>query len=134
MTEKEIYKDLAERFIYSAEQHINNNVNRQEVVAFKAYHAFESIASAYLLHYNQNVSTSHPKKLLAFLTLYKKHMVGKLPPLVIAQLVSQVVSVRNNFLYPIEGEIAPKDFITLKDASDLSKRIKGVITKINKQI
>ncbi|MCF7622523.1 MULTISPECIES: hypothetical protein [Bacillaceae] len=136
MTEKEIYKNLAERFIYSAEQHIINNVNKQEVVAFKAYHALESIASAYTRHFGRTVSRYHRQKLQDFLNLYNTQGLGTIPPRDIAQLVSEVESIRNNFLYPIKGAtvLAPKDYIDLAYATHLSQRINGVITDINRHI
>lgn len=136
MNEDEAYLEIAKRFIDSCDKHIKHKINYQEVLGFKSYHAFESIAGAYNSHYHHIVPKSHEKKLNSFILncRHDKQVDG----LAIAQIAIMVNSLRNKCLYPqkkMENDyITPQKQISLTDAKKLVSRINGIIRKVEKII
>lgn len=133
MNEDEAYLEIAERFIDSCDSHINNAINIQEVVGFKAYHAFESLGGAFNSHYGHNVPKGHEKKINAFVAnsrhnpQIKNHNVA-----LVAMLVT---SMRNKYLYPeLVGNTYknPKDQISMTDARIMVSRVKGILKQVQK--
>jgi hypothetical protein len=131
MNEDEAYLEIAERFIASCDGHINNFVNIQEVIGFKAYHAFESLGGAFNSHYGHNVPRGHASKINAFVTnsrnnqQVKGHNVA-----IVAMLVS---SMRHKFLYPELVNATyrnPKDQLSLTDAKTMVSRVKGILRQV----
>lgn len=135
MKECEAYLDVAERFIDSCEQHIANNINIQEVLGFKAYHAFESIGGAYNSHFGYNVPKSHVRKINTFVT-NSRHRHG-LNPHAIAALAIVLSSVRNKYLYPeyVGSDYkTPKEQVSLTDARTTVNRVRGVVRGVSRLI
>ena len=133
MTEKEIYIEIAQRFIQSCEDQLNNNINFQETIGFKTYHAFESIAGAYNCHLGQRVSLVHEKKLNSFVHNYKHNAFAALSPTTIATLAITLNSMRNKYLYPEStpsGLKSPKDQLTIAQARQLTRQVNGIINRL----
>lgn len=135
MNEDEAYLDVAKRFIDSCEQHINNGINYQEVLGFKSYHAFESIAGAYNSHYGNHVPLNHARKLNSFVTNCRHdHQVNGI---VIATIAMTLYSMRNKYLYPEPSGTSfktPKEQVSLTNVRDLTRRIHGIIRQIERII
>lgn len=135
MREDEAYLEIAKRFIESCEGHILNGLNIQEVIGFKTYHAFESLAGAFNSHYGHTVPKGHAKKLNAFVTNSKHHpIVSNYNVALIAMVVS---SMRNKYLYPEKiGTLYkhPKDQISLTDAKRMVSRVKGIFKQVERLI
>ncbi|WP_009632294.1 hypothetical protein [Synechocystis sp. PCC 7509] len=141
MTEKEIYKELAQRYIFSAEQHIVKGINVEEVIAFMAYHAFECLCSAVIVDSGQNPSRKHKEKLSNFLTLCRnnfKNQINSTDLTDISQMIVALENIRNKLLYPESqaGNIfkSPKEQIILTDAQTLVQNVANIIQKILKII
>lgn len=133
MREDEAYLEIAQRFIQSCDGHINSGINIQEVVGFKAYHAFESLGGAFNSHYGHNVPMGHAKKINAFVTNSRhNHQVNNHNVAVIAMLLS---SMRNKYLYPepIGPSFKnPKDQVSMTDARTMVARVKGILRQIER--
>ncbi len=89
----------------------------QEVLGFKAYHAFESLGGAFNSHYGHNVPEGHAKKINYFVTntRHNAHVNGH-NVTVVAMVGS---SMRNKYLYPefISGSYKnPKGQLSMTDA------------------
>ena len=135
MNEDEAYLEVAQRFIDSCEQHINHGINYQEVVGFKSYHAFESIAGAYNSHYGHIVPMSHARKLNSFVTNCRHS--PQVNSLAIATIAMTINSMRNKYLYPeANGNTyrTPQYQISLTNARDMVRRIHGIIRQIQRII
>lgn len=137
MTTKEIYIEISERFIESAEKQIDNNILFQEVLGFSGYHAFESIAGAFNLHIGQPVSLSHEKKLATFSINYRRNKISRIDPKAVGQLAILLNSMRNKFLYPENtptGDISPKEQIKIDEIKKIVKQVKGIIKKLKEKM
>jgi hypothetical protein len=133
MTEKEIYIEIAQRFIESCNAQLANGINFQETVGFKSYHAFESIAGAFNSHLGQQVPLKHEKKLTTFVQSYKYNAIASVSPQTIAILAITLNSLRNKFLYPEKTTISlktPKEQMTLAQVTQLTKQINGIIKRL----
>lgn len=131
MTESEIYIEICERYIDSAEKELNTNNPNLEVVAFKLYHSYESIASAFTKHFGEKISINHSKKLTTFLTIAKRNSNrGLIRYQNIGYLNILFEYKRNKYLYPEEefsGQIkSPKEQINQVKINDLKSRINGI--------
>ncbi|MDV3539407.1 hypothetical protein CMU94_09710 [Elizabethkingia anophelis] len=131
MKEDEAYLEIAKRFIESCDKHILNNIDIQEVIGFKTYHAFESLGGAFNSHYGHTVSRDHTKKINAFVTNSRRNtLVSGHNIAIIAMLVS---SMRNKYLYPepIGASFKnPKNQISLTDAKLMVKKVKGILKQV----
>jgi len=130
MTEKEIYIEIAERFIQCCADQITNSIDYQETIGFKAYHAFESIGGAFNSHLGRTVPGKHNAKINSFVNNYRHNAFSTINPLTIAKMAIALNSMRNKYLYPYPTPIglkAPKDQITLAQARQLTSRINGII-------
>jgi len=130
MTEKEIYIEIAERFIYSCTESIVHTIDIQEIIGFSVYHAFESIGGAFNLHVGQSVPLKHEKKINTFVLNYRRHTISRVRPEKIAALAITLNAMRNKFLYPEDtplGFIAPKQQMSFANARDLTRQVNGVI-------
>lgn len=138
MTEKEVYKELAQRYIDSAKQHIAQGINTEEVIAFMAYHAFECLCSAVIVHFNYQSPKNHEKKLNVFLKLCKKYLGSSTNLRAVSLTVLRLSGVRNKFLYPEPqaGNIfkSPKDQFTLIEVRLLIQDVDKIINQITKII
>ena len=135
MKEDEAYLDVARRFQESCEQHIANNIDIQEVIGFKSYHAFESIGSAYIAHHARRVPNPHVKKLNEFVKTARRDI--RVNSHAIAALAMLLNSMRNKYLYPEKigtDYKRPQDQISLTDAKSTVKRIKGIVRQIERII
>ena len=135
MNEDEAYLDIAQRFLHSCEQHIHNAINIQEVIGFKSYHVFESIAGAFNSHFGNYVPRGHIRKLNVFVA-NSRHS-RSVNSFAIATLAITLSSMRNKYLYPERTGttfIRPQDQISLSDARDLVRRIRGIVRQIERLI
>lgn len=133
MTEKEIYIEISQRFIQSCLDQIANNINFQETIGFKTYHAFESIAGAYNSHLGQRVSLVHEKKINSFVHNYKHNAFANVSPVRIATLAIILNSMRNKYLYPEStpaGLKSPKEQLTMAQARQLTNSVNGIISRL----
>lgn len=133
MTEKEIYIDIAQRYIQSCAAQIANNIDFQETIGFKTYHAFESIAGAFNSHLGRPVPLKHEKKLNAFVDNYRHNAFASVTPVTIAKLAIALNSMRNKYLYPDQTPVglkAPKDQLSIAQARQLTKQINGIIIRL----
>lgn len=133
---KDAYAEIARRSLDSADANISASI--QESATFFAYHAFESLGGALCSSIGEMYSMEHAKKINQFIAASKR---GKLR-LKIARDVAYVgmviSSIRNKCLYPEElasgGVRLPSDFITLSNAQDLVKRVRGVARKVDREL
>lgn len=135
MNEDDGYLKIAQRFLLSCAQHIANGINIQEVIGFKTYHAFESIAGAYNSHYCHHVPRGHVKKLNAFVVNTRHN--ANVNSRAIAALAITLNSMRNKFLYPEKtGTIykRPEDQISMTNAKLIARRVKGIFRQIERLI
>lgn len=135
MNEDEAYLEIAERFIESANQHLLNNINIQEVIGFKTYHAFESIGGAFNSHLGHTVPRGHARKLNLFVQNARSNRL--VDSRAIATIAMTLNSMRNKYLYPEgngSGYITPQNQISLTDARNLFRRINGLIRQIKRII
>jgi hypothetical protein len=126
---RKIYFNIAERYLNSAQNELATANPFLEVVAFKFYHSYESLASSLTVFFNRPVPKSHPKKLNTFLALAKKNP----RPLNInnvAYLNMMFENQRNKYLYPeIEstGNIRePKDQIDRAKIDNIRTQVEGI--------
>ncbi|MCG8041765.1 MAG: hypothetical protein JAZ15_14600 [Candidatus Thiodiazotropha endolucinida] len=135
MKEDEAYLDVARRFQESCEQHIAHNIDLQEVIGFKSYHAFESIGGAYISHHGRRVPKRHISKLNEFIAIARHDI--NVNDHAIAALAMLLNSMRNKYLYPEKTGTdykRPQDQISLTDARSTVRRIKGIIRQVEKNI
>lgn len=134
MTEKEVYKELAQRYIHSAKQQIAHGFNIEEVIAFIGYHAFECLCSAVIVHFNYQSPKNHEKKLNVFLKLCKKHLGNSINLRAISLTVLRLDGVRNKFLYPESqaGNMfkSPKEQFTITEVKLLIRDVDKIINQI----
>ena len=135
MNEDEAYLNISKRYLESCEQHISNGVNLQEVIGFKGYHAFESIAGAFNSHFGHTVPKSHVKKLNSFVAhaCHSRHING----MAIATLAMTFNGVRNLYLYPEKDGSnykVPMNSLSMTNAKELVRRVKGIVKKIEKLV
>ena len=133
MTEKEIYIEIAQRFIQCCSDQISNNINFQETIGFKSYHAFESIGGAFNSHLGFSVPWKHETKIKSFVGNYRRNAFSTINPLTIAKMAIALNSMRNKYLYPDSTPVglkAPKDQITLPQAKQLTSQVNGIIRRM----
>ncbi|NBA86848.1 hypothetical protein GVN16_13820 [Emticicia sp. CRIBPO] len=135
MKEDEIYLEIAKRYIKSCDHLINNGSNLQEVIGFKAYHAFESLGGAFNSHYGLHIPKGHLKKINAFVTNSRhcKYVTCQS----IATVSMLLSSNRNKYLYPenVGGVFkSPQDQLSMTDAKLIVSRVKGILKNIDKLI
>lgn len=135
MNEDEAYLIVAKRYLESCEKHISNGVNLQEVIGFKSYHAFESIGGAFNAHFGRPIPNPHPAKINAFVanSRHNRRVNGR----AIATVAMILSSVRNNYLYPVKnGPVftPPHDQLSMTNAKDLVRRVKGIVKRVEKLI
>ena len=131
MADAKQYKDIADRYQISAKD-LNETVH--EVSAFAAYHAFESIGSAWLRQIGRKVPTSHRSKLREFSVRSKSLRTG----LSIAKMAILLEGIRNKLLYPFltsQGVYeVPKKALTKEEAKKLVRRIGGIVRAVSRQL
>lgn len=132
MALKADYMDIANRSILAAEAIAS--VNLQEAISFFAYHAFESMGGALCEHLNVTYPKSHDKKINQFVAVSGKTNHQKS----VKRVAERLESLRNVLLYPQElsdgAYLRPSQQITLDQAKDLLKRVKGVYRMLEKYI
>ena len=134
MTVRKIYFSIAERYLNSAKNELVSTTPYLEVIAFKLYHSYESLASSFILFFGRTVPKSHPKKLNTFLALAKKPT----SPLTIqnvAYLNMVFENQRNKYLYPEEestGKIkAPQNQIDRIKINRIKTQVEGIHRNLN---
>lgn len=133
MKEDEAYLEIATRYIQSCDGHMAHGINIQEVIGFKAYHAFESLGGAFNSHYGHNVPKGHVTKINTFVTNSRHSM--QLKSHNVAVVAMLLTSMRNKYLYPesIGGTFKnPKDQISLTDAKKMVSRVRGIMKGVAK--
>ena len=135
MTEKKAYLEIAKNYINSCFSLLESENPNQEVIGFDCYHAFESLACAYNVHYGRKIPSKHDSKLAVFMAVSK----SKSPKTkkTIAPLCILLFSCRSKFLYPeiLKHNLkTPNNQISLKQAKTLTKRVSGLIKIIEKEI
>jgi len=127
------YEELARRYLDAAEALLGSKAD--ETAGFLAYHAYESIASAWISHCDKPVPTSHPKKLNAFLSLANRNPLNQARGVFVVNKIFE--GLRDSFLYPIEDlsnrgtYFLPKDRMNTSQVGDLVERAKGIINLIS---
>lgn len=133
MTEKDVYKELALRYIDSAKQNIAQGINIEEAIAFMTYHAFECLCSAVIVHFNYQSPKNHERKLNIFLNLCKKNLGNSINLRAISLTVLRLNGVRNKFLYPElqAGNVfkSPKEQFTITDVRLLIRDVDKIINQ-----
>lgn len=135
MNEDEAYLNIAKRYLESCEQHITNKVKLQEVIGFKSYHAFESIAGAFNSHFGHKIPRSHIRKLNAFVANARHN--PHVNSYAIATLAMVFNGVRNQYLYPDNNGViynVPMQKLSMTNAKVLVRRVKGIVNRIEKLI
>lgn len=137
MTEKEIYIEIAQRFILNCVNSLANGVHIQEAIGFNIYHAFESVGGAVNCHLNQRVPMAHQRKIDTFAFNYRRHAFARVRPETIAALAITLSNLRNKFLYPEttpHGFVAPKNQLTLANARQLTTQVNGIIRQLTAEM
>lgn len=129
---QEDYERIAERAVDAA-QHLSA-VSIQESMTFYAYHAFESIGAALISSSSRHIPRSHLRKLNQFVAVARLRRYGT----DVAQLSIQLQNLRNQCLYPIKqpGGTAqrPEEVLTLPQAQRLLQRVRGIVTRIRRDL
>ncbi len=129
---QENYERIAERALDAA-QHLSA-ASIQESMAFYAYHAFESIGAALISSRGRIIPRSHQGKLNQFVTIAAQRTYR----FAVAQLSIQLQNLRNQCLYPImqpDGTVQrPEEVLTLAQAQRLLQRVRGIITRIRRDL
>ena len=139
MSEKEIYFDLAVRYLKASKEEFLKEDTKIEVSAFCVYHAYENIACATISHFNRVVPTrTHAKKLRTFYAVIKNDKNFKTLRTTINALNYQFLNMRNQALYPQTTDEQnfdhPKVFFAKDKIKELQKRVEGIINKVEKII
>lgn len=125
------FRRIAERYIDAADA-MRGTV--PEASAFASCHAFESIGAAWIRHGGCEVSRNHQAKLNRFVVLSRPTPFGRGA----AFFATLTQALRNKMLYPSAdgrgGYLVPEDHIDSRQASDLSKRIRGFITVVSQHL
>jgi HEPN domain-containing protein len=133
MDEKFAYVKVAERTLESAEALADNSL--QETSAFCSYHAFESLGGAVCSHLGQRYPKGHNKKIGQFIVSSKR--VGIAYSVSVLAIVMQSLG-RNSLLYPNplpNGDFEiPEQKLSITNARDLVRKVKGVKRKIDRII
>jgi len=132
MNESKAYMRIAERSIKSAETLCDVI---QESSAFCSYHAFESLGGALCRHLGFHYPKGHIKKLNQFVA--RASAVDNRFQKSVSLLNIVLVSLdRNKLLYPAplpDGSVdLPENRLRSSDASDLMKRVRGIMTKLQR--
>ncbi len=132
---KHDYQRIAERSLSACDATITANI--QEKAAFLAYHAFESTGCALSVHMGKRVgpTVSHIIKIKNFKDAASALGNGK----AVAALAVNIGSLRNSFLYPIIDRstgryVLPESKITIAQAKELRKRVRGLMKWVGKSI
>jgi hypothetical protein len=135
MRAKDVYKEIAQRYIASAKQLVDEN-GMPEVIGFLTYHALESIGSAAIVHFKSSMPVNHETKLNMFLSLCKKHLARAVNIHLVATTIAKMVNsdYRSRFLYPEYQKAkiykTPKEQITLTEARLLIQDVERIINQI----
>lgn len=136
MSAKEIYIEIAQRYIDSAKQLVMANSEIQEVIGFLVYHALESIACAVIVHFKSSIPMNHETKLNMFLRFCKRHFSESINLKKIATVISRInnYGYREKFLYPEfqpdDTYKAPQEQITIIQARLLIQDVDRIINQI----
>jgi hypothetical protein len=101
-----------------------------EAVGFDAYHALESICSAWIIHRGATLARTHVRKLNQFATLANHWPFGRGA----VAMVIAVKAMRNGFLYPSTDATGhtrlPEAVVTPTQVRDMTRRVGGVIRAV----
>lgn len=126
-----LYERIASRYIQAAGLTV---ASIPEAGAFATYHAFESIACAWIRSRNRPVPKSHARKLELFLALSRGRSFFRGA----VALEIEISAQRNQMLYPVSKGAGvfglPEDFMTAAKARDLHRRVTGLIALISVQL
>lgn len=127
------YSRIAERY-ESAARLANRRIS--EAAGFCAYHAFESIGSAWIRHNRRRIPRRHDDKIEAFVELCRGRNFARRVGRVRLQI--RYLRLRNELLYPsvnAQGNCQlPEEKMSQDDAADFIRRIGGVIRTIQRFI
>src|SRR4051812_31405151 len=122
-----LYQQIALRYIDAAS---TLELTIPEVSTFATYHAFESIACAWIRSRNRKVPRKHADKLLRFLALSSGQGFRRGAAVLEVELNAQ----RNRMLYPtlngLGHYVLPETLITGAQATKLRHRVDGLINQI----
>ncbi|MGK7926492.1 MAG: hypothetical protein AB4290_14835 [Spirulina sp.] len=136
MKAKDVYIEIAERYLKSAKQQLSAKIEIHEVTGFTGYHALESIACAVIVHFKSTIPLNHETKLKMFLMFCKRNLADTINVKSLAKLISRSInySYREKFLYPdyrSDGNyIAPKDQLDLTQIRLLLRDVDRIISQI----
>jgi hypothetical protein len=137
MSAKEIYREIAQRYIdSSAKELVAANSEIQEAIGFLVYHALESIACAVIVHFKSSIPLNHETKLNMFLRFSKRHFSESVNLKTFATVISRInnYGYREKFLYPEfqsdDTYKAPQEQITIIQARLLIQDVDRIINQI----
>jgi hypothetical protein len=134
MTEKEIYIEIAKRFILNCNESLTKGIDIQEAIGFNLYHAFESIGGAVNCHLGHRVPLAHQRKIDTFAFNYRRNTISRIRPQTIGTLAITLSNLRNKFLYPEttpNGLVCPKDQLSMANIRQLTSQINGIINQLS---
>ena len=128
MPRPEMFKGIAERYLAAG------NLTRDQIpeaAAFAAYHAFESIGSAWVRRKGQKVPKAHDSKINKFVALARRETFRHGA----AHLAILTTALRNKMLYPTEdgagGFNVPDKLISSANSRDLLRRVDGMVRSVS---
>ena len=125
------YMEIASRSLETAE--VLADTGYQEAVTFYAYHAFESLGGVLCSSYGEHYPSGHTGKINAFVAVARRCRIG----VSVARVAIRIDSMRNRCLYPteiipVQSYETPSQAISLTDARDILRRVKGIYRLIRR--
>lgn len=131
MPRPEMFRNIAERYLSAG--HLTRD-QVPEAAAFAAYHAFESIGSAWVRHKGQKVPRPHDSKINKFVALAKRESFRHGA----AHLAILTTALRNKMLYPTEdglgGFNVPDTLMSAANSRDLLRRVDGMVRSVSAEL
>jgi HEPN domain-containing protein len=133
---QDAYLDVAERSIQAAQASLNAGIH--ECSAFLAYHALESMGGAVAASLGQDYPRGHTEKINTLVANTNRTPFRASLSRGVATVAILVASLRADALYP--KELTPTDYrtpretIDANDARDLLRRVRGVMTGVQRHL
>ena len=133
MDEKNAYLNISSRAIEAAEKLCDENL--QENSAFFSYHSFESAGGALCAHNGNRYPRGHNRKINQFIRTATGYGLGH-SVAVVATILNSIG--RNSLLYPNELPTrdfqVPQNILSVTNARDLLRRVRGIKNRIENTI
>ena len=134
MNLQEAYVDVAERSLQAAQAAFDQGIH--ECSAFYAYHALESIGGALAAALGQQYPRGHAEKINTLVANTNRQPFRASLSRGVASVAILVASLRTDALYP--RELSPSDYqvpretVDATDVQDLLRRVRGVVTGVQR--